>query len=54
VRRVTAAGTVNAIFRVGEGLAARFPLHGLVWHYAASNPPMSRLGRRALGRLLAR
>jgi aminoglycoside phosphotransferase (APT) family kinase protein len=26
VRQVAAAGTVNAIFRVGDGLAARFPL----------------------------
>jgi aminoglycoside phosphotransferase (APT) family kinase protein len=26
VRRVASGGTVNAIFRIGEGLAARFPL----------------------------
>ena len=26
VRRVASAGTVNAIFRIGDGLAARFPL----------------------------
>jgi aminoglycoside phosphotransferase (APT) family kinase protein len=25
--RVSAAGTMNAIFRLGEDLAARFPLH---------------------------
>jgi len=28
VRRVAAAGTVNAVFRVGEHIAARFPLRG--------------------------
>ncbi len=28
VRRVASPGTVNAIFRVGERLAARFPLQG--------------------------
>jgi aminoglycoside phosphotransferase (APT) family kinase protein len=28
VRRVGQAGTVNAIFRIGDGLAARFPLQG--------------------------
>jgi aminoglycoside phosphotransferase (APT) family kinase protein len=28
VRRVAASGTVNAIFRLGSGLAARFPLRG--------------------------
>ena len=26
---------------------------GLVWYYADSNPAMSRLGRRTLGRILA-
>src|SRR6188768_1348583 len=26
VRRVASTGTVNAIFRIGDGLAARFPL----------------------------
>lgn len=26
IRRVSATGTVNAIFRIGDGLAARFPL----------------------------
>lgn len=26
---------------------------GLVWYYADSNPPMSRVGRRTLDRLLA-
>jgi aminoglycoside phosphotransferase (APT) family kinase protein len=28
VRRIASAGTVNAIFRVGDGLTARFPLQG--------------------------
>jgi len=28
VRRVASSGTVNAIFRIGDGLAARFPLRG--------------------------
>jgi hypothetical protein len=26
---------------------------GLVWYYVGSNPPMSRLGRRTLERILA-
>ena len=28
VRRVASPGTVNAIFRIGDRLAARFPLQG--------------------------
>jgi len=28
IRRVAGLGTVNAIFRIGDGLAARFPLQG--------------------------
>jgi hypothetical protein len=32
VRQVPATGTVNAIFRMGNDLAARFPLRAQDWH----------------------
>jgi aminoglycoside phosphotransferase (APT) family kinase protein len=32
VRRVTSSGTVNAIFRLGDRFAARFPLRGVMSH----------------------
>lgn len=68
IRRIRSQGTVNAIFRVGDQLAARFPLQprvgarqgvaflqamGAVWCYVESNPAMSLMGRRTLERITA-
>jgi aminoglycoside phosphotransferase (APT) family kinase protein len=51
VTRVASAGTVNAIFRIGDGLAARFPLEprdgesALAWLEAEATAAQELLGR---------
>jgi aminoglycoside phosphotransferase (APT) family kinase protein len=50
VRRAVGCGEVE--WRRGMAWAFEQAM-GLVWYYAESNPPMARLGRRTLARLLA-
>ncbi len=46
VRRIASQGTVNAIFRIGDDLAARFPLR-------PGDAEATRMGRTTLERILA-
>ena len=52
LRLRAALGCTDLEWERGRGWAFAQAM-GLVWYYRASNPPMSRLGRVTLGRLLA-